>query len=887
MSTASPFIGIDFGTSKSAMAWFNPQGTGQAEHIYSDGREETPSIVYIGAKKGGRSDIRVGQAAAELLESQARMSRPGVNGSDLRRFVISIKRNLANEPDLLLDGTRYTPEFVVSQILGKLKNDAERFHFRPMVGFQHPLSRVVITVPAKFGETERGKIREAARQAGFITVEFLAEPAAAALAFARSSLRIGQYVLVYDYGAGTFDVAVLGHNPSVAFQPVVPPDGTDNCGGDSIDRILYDYFDAQAQRSLGLSFNQDGNINPLILRLCRLYKENLSRFTDPEPFSAYIQSNGNPVNFRGSIDRDKFEELIRPKIQETVDMAKRVRENAGKEGYTVDTVLLVGGSSRLPLVEHLLGEAFAKEEIQVWDRQHIAVALGAAYYAEERWGAAFAEYRQAVSNAWEPTKRLTSAQAQKLESLTKSKQLDSHEAANIEQVVMGCTKEEVLTRQYREACAKYREALQKVAPGEFFRREQLAALTNLASELGIHKADAEAIERAELNQATKEEVRAYWHQYALKLYRSAVAEIKQDKFPSLEQIKALESKAKELDLLENEVAAIEREELLDSKENYYTKKHQEALSRYQALVANVWQDKWLTGEQVKMLADAVTEFHLSKEEAATHERIVMGHRKETILKHQEYQIAVKNFWEPAEQLTPPQVDNLANKVKELGIRPEAAIAIEQRIMGYSKEVILKRQDYRAAVQLTWRNRPVSQLQFDALVARRNELGISDNDAEAIERSEMEQETALEHYQHQHEKALEMYRTSVQKVKELADPLASQASQSGLSQEEVEAIHRELMPALLPPTPIRADRYAPLLFLVICAALAGGFFGDSLPTVIGNSQTTATVLAIIATVAAVLSFVWLIHKSRPKRANPGNVTAQSFAAEDSIPKQTQG
>src|SRR5690242_19855758 len=101
MSSASPFIGIDFGTSKSAMAWFNPFGTGQAEHIYSEGREEIPSIVYIGPNRGGKPDIRVGQAAAELLEAQARMSRPGVNGSDLRRFVISIKRNLANEPDLL------------------------------------------------------------------------------------------------------------------------------------------------------------------------------------------------------------------------------------------------------------------------------------------------------------------------------------------------------------------------------------------------------------------------------------------------------------------------------------------------------------------------------------------------------------------------------------------------------------------------------------------------------------------------------------------------------------------------------------------------------------------------------------------------------------------
>ncbi len=182
-----PTLGIDFGTTYSAMAWCDPK-SGQAQILKNaEGEEKTPSAVYFGA-----SEVVVGKPALHMLE----------DAEESGRVVLSCKRFLRSDAVRALPGRRVTMVEAAAAILAKLKQDAEEWHFHG------PVRRAVVTCPAAFGERERERIERAARQAGFAEVTLLEEPVAAALAYARDGLQVGRYILVYDLGGGTFDLAV-------------------------------------------------------------------------------------------------------------------------------------------------------------------------------------------------------------------------------------------------------------------------------------------------------------------------------------------------------------------------------------------------------------------------------------------------------------------------------------------------------------------------------------------------------------------------------------------------------------------------------------------------------------------------------------------------------
>ena len=163
MSNESVFLGIDFGTSKSTMAWLDPR-TGQAEVIKNaEGEDKTPSVVYFGAE-----GVLVGTPAENMLEEEEQRGR----------VFVSVKRTIARPMQIALpDHKSITPLEIAAEILKKLKHDAETGHFKESV------ERVVLTCPAAFSETERDALAEAAMRAGFQTIEMLEEPVAAALAY--------------------------------------------------------------------------------------------------------------------------------------------------------------------------------------------------------------------------------------------------------------------------------------------------------------------------------------------------------------------------------------------------------------------------------------------------------------------------------------------------------------------------------------------------------------------------------------------------------------------------------------------------------------------------------------------------------------------------------
>jgi molecular chaperone DnaK (HSP70)/predicted RNA-binding Zn-ribbon protein involved in translation (DUF1610 family) len=363
MSDGPLFLGIDFGTSKCTMAWFDPR-TGHAQAIKNaEGEDKTPSVVYFGA-----DSVLVGTPAENMLEEE----------DERGRVFASVKRSIARPMRMRLpDGRMITPVEVAVEILKKLKHDAETGHFH------EPVERVVLTCPAAFTEAERDALSDAARQSGFPTVDLLDEPVAAALAYAHAGLKVEGHVLVYDLGGGTFDVAVLVRDQD-GFRPALAPKGLRSCGGDDFDRALYDHCDELARQTLQRPLSGDDRIDLQFLRLCRLRKENLTNRERCE-FSAYLPGG---VRFKHLLERATFEALITHRVEETVRLTRSVVEEARDNGHPVQTVVLIGGSSRVPLVRRLLmKDANLPAEPQVWQQQDVAVALGAAYRGQSLWGA--------------------------------------------------------------------------------------------------------------------------------------------------------------------------------------------------------------------------------------------------------------------------------------------------------------------------------------------------------------------------------------------------------------------------------------------------------------------------------------------------------------------
>ena len=256
MVPEAPFIGIDFGTCNSSMAWFNRE-TRHAEVLKNaEGEEKTPSVVCFGER-----ETLVGKLAEDALADE-----------EMRSFVYppGAKRDLGNRTmAVALGGRLVRPHDVAVEVLRKLKHDAEELHFHATV----PLA--VITVPATFDQLEHGQIEKAGLLAGFQRVAVLEEPVAAALAYLHSGYQVGHRILVFDLGGGTFDLAVLAHERQPdAFALDQEPRGLRK-GGEDFDRALYALLDRKA-REESRSLGDPGSLNLRILRQCRERKENLS-----------------------------------------------------------------------------------------------------------------------------------------------------------------------------------------------------------------------------------------------------------------------------------------------------------------------------------------------------------------------------------------------------------------------------------------------------------------------------------------------------------------------------------------------------------------------------------------------------------------------------------
>ena len=344
-------IGIDLGTTNSCCAVL--EGGTPTVIANAEGDRTTPSVVAF-TKKGD-----------ELVGIQAK--RQAVTNAD--NTISSIKRLMGTNKTVSAMGKTFKPEEISAKILAKIKKDAEAY-------LGEPVTKAVITVPAYFNDAERQATKNAGKIAGLEVERIINEPTAAALAYGLDKQENTHTVLVYDLGGGTFDVSVMELGDGV-FE-VKATAGNNHLGGDDFDERIMNYLVEQFKKENGVDLSKDKMAMQRLKEVAEKAKKDLSGMTSTQVSAPFIsQGEDGPLHLDLTLTRAKFEDLIRDLVESTLGPVRQAIKDAKIKNSEIDKVLLVGGSTRIPMVQELIKKELGKEPSREVNPDEV-VAMGAA-----------------------------------------------------------------------------------------------------------------------------------------------------------------------------------------------------------------------------------------------------------------------------------------------------------------------------------------------------------------------------------------------------------------------------------------------------------------------------------------------------------------------------
>lgn len=348
-------VGIDLGTTNSVIAWMKPDGS--VEVIpNAEGNRTTPSIVSF-TKSG---EILVGEPAKRQL----------ILNSD--RTIKSIKRKMGSDYRVRIDDKEYTPQEISAYVLKKLKKDAEEY-----LGGE--IKKAVITCPAYFNDAQRQATKEAGIIAGLEVLRIINEPTAAALAYGLDKMEGERKVLVYDLGGGTFDVSILEIGGGVI--QVIATSGNNHLGGDDFDQRIIDYLAEEFKKQYGVDLRNDKQALQRLRDAAEKAKIELSSKLETDISLPYITATAEgPLHLEMKLTRAMFESLTRDLVEKTREPIERALNDAKLSPQDIDEVILVGGMTRVPMVQKFIKDIFGKEPNKSVNPDE-AVAIGAAIQA--------------------------------------------------------------------------------------------------------------------------------------------------------------------------------------------------------------------------------------------------------------------------------------------------------------------------------------------------------------------------------------------------------------------------------------------------------------------------------------------------------------------------
>jgi len=348
-------VGIDLGTTNSVVAVL--EGGEPTVIANSEGARTTPSVVAF-AKNG---EVLVGEVA----------KRQAVQNSD--RTIRSVKRHMGTTWSTDIDDKKYNAQEISARVLQKLKRDAESF-------LGEPVTDAVITVPAYFNDAQRQSTKEAGEIAGLNVLRIINEPTAAALAYGLNKGDQEQTILVFDLGGGTFDVSLLEIGDGVV--EVKATSGDNHLGGDDWDQKVVDWLVGQFKNAHGIDLTKDKMAMQRLREAAEKAKIELSSSTQTSINLPYItvDADKNPLFLDETLTRAQFEKLTSDLLDRTKAPFQQVLKDAGVDLKSIDHVVLVGGSTRMPAVSALVKEETGKEPNKGVNPDEV-VAIGAALQA--------------------------------------------------------------------------------------------------------------------------------------------------------------------------------------------------------------------------------------------------------------------------------------------------------------------------------------------------------------------------------------------------------------------------------------------------------------------------------------------------------------------------
>jgi molecular chaperone DnaK len=365
-------IGIDLGTTNSCVAVMEGKEPKVLEN--EEGTRTTPSVVGFDEK----GEVLVGQIAKRQAITNPENTVYSIKRFTGRRFsevgeeikMVPYKVIESGNGDAAVDirGKQYSPPEISARVLQKLKRAAENY-------LGEEVTEAVITVPAYFNDSQRQATKDAGRIAGLEVKRIINEPTAAALAYGLDKKK-NETIAVYDFGGGTFDISILEVGDNVV--EVIATNGDTHLGGDNVDQRIIEWLVAEFKSDTGLDIGGDRMVLQRLKEAAEKAKIELSSTMETEINLPFLTADATgPKHLVRRVSRAKLEQLVEDLVDRSFEPLRRALSDAGKRPGDIDEVILVGGSTRMPMVQKKVEEFFGKPPHRGVNPDEV-VAMGAA-----------------------------------------------------------------------------------------------------------------------------------------------------------------------------------------------------------------------------------------------------------------------------------------------------------------------------------------------------------------------------------------------------------------------------------------------------------------------------------------------------------------------------
>jgi len=365
-------IGIDLGTTNSVVAVM--EGKEPKVIVNEEGSRLTPSVVAWDEK---------GEVLVGTIAKRQAVTNPENTVYSAKRFIGHRYEEVSGESERVpfkvtkgpngdgwfeVRGKQTSPPEVSAKVLQKLKKAAEDY-------LGEKVTEAVITVPAYFNDSQRQATKDAGKIAGLDVKRIINEPTAAALAYGLDK-KSNEIIAVYDFGGGTFDISILEVGDNVV--QVISTNGDTHLGGDDVDILVMDWLMQEFRKDTGIDVSKDKMVIQRLKDAAEQAKIELSSKMETTINLPFLTADASgPKHLQKQLTRSKLEQMIRPLIERTMEPVRRALDDAKKKGSDIDEVVLVGGSTRIPLVQETVTKFFGKEPHKGVNPDEV-VAVGAA-----------------------------------------------------------------------------------------------------------------------------------------------------------------------------------------------------------------------------------------------------------------------------------------------------------------------------------------------------------------------------------------------------------------------------------------------------------------------------------------------------------------------------